>query len=163
MLIVQICGKWVTVHKAGTMYTWIQTTIHCLLRELSGPWCHRFIIYIQFGLDSTFLNFFRTNFIMFLSLPFTWLITPPHVHMTYVYSFFSWFPSYMITWPWEIIIVLWYFWLQSFTCAIYNSTLSSLSLSSTQSSSISWSLNTGPIWIKVWDALQAYKGTCSMV
>ena len=28
---------WVTVHKAATVYTWIQTNTHSLLRELSGP------------------------------------------------------------------------------------------------------------------------------
>ena len=43
------------------------------------------------------------------------LITTPHVlyvHMTYVYSFFSCL-SHTITWPREVIIVLWSFWLRS--------------------------------------------------
>ena len=30
-------GKWVTIHKAATVYTRIQTNTHSLLRELSGP------------------------------------------------------------------------------------------------------------------------------
>ena len=30
-------GDWVTVRKAAILYTRIQTNIHCLLRELSGP------------------------------------------------------------------------------------------------------------------------------
>ena len=30
-------GKWVTIHKAATVYTRIQANTHRLLRELSGP------------------------------------------------------------------------------------------------------------------------------
>ena len=56
----------------------------------------------DFGLDSPFFELFKT-FILH-----TRLITTPHIHTTYVYSFsyVLCFSLHMITWPREVIIVL---------------------------------------------------------
>ena len=55
------------------------------------------------------LNFFEL-FKLYFHLG---LITTPHVHMTYVYSLFLCFIFHTITWPREVIIILWSFWLWS--------------------------------------------------
>ena len=73
------------------------------------PWPPDVSLFLSFGnvLDST--HIFRTFLTFILHLR---LITTPHVlyvHMTYVYSFSLCFLLRTITWPREVIIVLWSF------------------------------------------------------
>ena len=97
-----------------------------------------------FGMDLTFWTFLKLYFHL-------GLITTPHVfydHMTYVYSF-STFYSHVITWPREVIIALWSFiWLSEF----YSTDAPPPSFSSIPSTnppplySPSMLINDSPIW-----------------
>ena len=79
--------------------------VNCTI-ALEMDWLRSAVIVITFwyvfGMDLTFLNFFKLYFHL-------GLITTPHVfyvHMTYVYSLFPCFTLHTITWPREVIIVL---------------------------------------------------------
>ena len=122
-----------------------------------------FVVWLQLGLNSYFLNFSFSSVKTFFSQIKWWVMTLM-LHMTYVYSLFLCFPLFhTITWPREANIIIWSFmtseFLQVWLFLFYNSTLSFLSTASIYSPSRS--SNNRPIWTRVCKALWENKRTGS--
>ena len=99
--------KWcLVIVNSGEVLPEFSITTHSM-----NHWSWELLLFLlfgnDFGLNSYFLNFFNFYFL-------SRLVMTPHVlyvHMTYVYSFFIClcFSFHMITWPREVIIILWSF------------------------------------------------------
>ena len=107
-----------SIYLAGSQMNMLLTCLHMSLSVGFGifaPTSHVYgVIILSFGnvfrLDLYFLNFF--NFYSSTEIDHDPYVL--YVHMTYVYSLFLCLSFHMITWPREVIIILWSFtWLWS--------------------------------------------------